>query len=259
MSETTSESVEKPKGIGPALARLAADIFGENREKVKEQLKELEATFSDNTDPEATRSELEAAKATAVVNFIRSLFEMDPLKEGEVPDLSKDLTVTPGKPSVLKVGDKDVKYKNIDFTKISEIGPRIVQAGLTSIAMKEPVKGQVKKGKEQPACCWDWIHQIYEAAGVRQGPVLFSVANAERRAVGSLDYGMVKEGAWLYIHNGNPSKMGEHSVVFSKWIDEENHVAEVMSYPGSGNKNPVPRVHNVNFEEEPITRLSLPV
>ncbi len=267
MSLKLPESGGEKNEIVAGLARLAKEIVGGVRKNADEKMDDHQLRTAKlvegldgianafDTDPEAglTNYQMEAKQATAVVNFIRSLLNLDPLGEGEEVDLDRDLVAGKGKPSVLNVGGRRVSYEGLDFSKIKDTGERIVQAAMASVLMKERVKPQPGKG----ACCWDWIKQVYDAAGVKEGPVLYSEAINKRDAVGTLDYDTVVPGSWLYIFNGNRSG-GEHSVVFSKWIDEEKHIAEVMSYPGAGYNKPQ-RVHTVDFEKQRITRVTVPV
>lgn len=257
-SPESGESVENVSVVSQ-LALLAKEVMGE---KVVEERKELadsldQVAFAFDTDPDATSFEMETKKVTAVVNLIRTLCGMEPLPEGEEADLSRDLTTEDGKSSVLRVGGKETRFDEIDFSKIREGGERIVQAALASVVMKEPVVAQRGPNKGKAGSCWDWVDMVYKAAGMQEGPVTYQESTVNHgKAIGEMDYADVCEGAWLYIWNGNKHG-GEHSVIFEGWEDEERHVAKVISYPGAGYDKP-PRQHTVKFEEQRITRICQP-
>lgn len=220
-------------------------------DKVIASLEEIQHVFGDKTDPEAEQvdSGLSGEQARSFLNLVRSIFSLDPVPEEEPVDLERDLVVAKDQTPVLKLPEREVHFLDLDFSQFKDKGDRLVKTALSSIGMQDSLGAK---------SCWDWIHNIYKAAGLKEGPAVF--ANSHYGSIGSLDYKAVLPGAWLYIHNGNKwDKFGDHSVVFSRWIDEDKHIAEVMSFPGAGVSKPKPRIHTVDFSKEPITRISLPV
>ncbi|QQR54322.1 hypothetical protein IPG41_03905 [Candidatus Peregrinibacteria bacterium] len=264
MPETNLPESNEGNSVISGLARLAQEVIGGARKEVDMRLDERNArlaerlgkvaeAFGENTDPDATSYDMGAKQLKAVVNLVCTLFNLDPLSEDETVDASRNLIVEEGKPSRLKIGDKEVQFKDIDFSKIKDLGNRIVEAGMTSIAMKERVYN--RQGKA--GSCWDWVDRVYDAAGVKAGPVLYQEKTANHpKAIGRLDHEQIVPGAWLYIWNGNPYG-GEHSVIFKKWIDKAKGTAEVMSFPGSGSKK-AQRVHVEDFNKHRVTRLCVP-
>lgn len=241
-----------------SLARLAKDVVGGVRKHADEKLGEHEkhnAKVMDglegiaqafDTDPEAalTPYEMEAKQVSAVVNFIRSMFGYEPLKEGEKVDLSKDLKVEKGKAPSLDLGGKKVRFDQLKFSGIKDEGERVVQAALSSITMKDNLSGKH---------CWDWVNKIYKAAGIEPGEVLFAVDHYG--AKGTFEEKMLIPGAWIYYHNSNTSdKYGDHSGILQSF-NEETGMAWMLSFPGPGK---LPRRHEVNLREMPVQRVQVP-
>lgn len=238
------ESGEKKNDIGQALSKLAKEIFKGKSKEVDDRLDELTHAF--DTDPEASLKpyEMEAKQATAVVNFIRSLFNMEPVKDGEEVDLEKMVTVENGKAPSLDLDGKKVRFNQLNFSGIKDQGERVVQAALSSITMKDNLSGKH---------CWDWVNKIYKAAGVRPGEVLFAVDHYEGK--GTFDEKMLIPGAWVYYHNSNTSdKYGDHSGILETF-NEDTGMAWMLSFPGPGK---LPRRHEVDLRKMPVQRVQVP-
>ncbi len=242
------------ESIVSGLARLAKEVLGGARKGADAKLNEHEGMIKSldeiakafDTDPEAslTPSQMEAKQATAVVNFIRSLFQMDPVKEGEEVDLEKMVTVEKGKAPSLDLGGKKVRFNQLDFSGIKDQGERVVQAALSSIAMKDNLSGEH---------CWDWVNKIYKAAGIEPGKVLFAVDHYGN--IGSFDTNMMIPGAWLYYHNSNGSdKYGDHSGILESY-DESTGKGWVLSFPGPGK---LPNRREIDFNKMPVQRVQVP-
>lgn len=238
------ESGEKKNDIGQALSQLAKEIFKGKSKEVDDRLNELTHAF--DTDPEASLEpyEMEAKQATAVVNFIRSLFDMEPVKDGEEVNLEKMVTTENGKVPSLDLGGKKVRFNQLNFSGIKDQGERVVQAALSSIAMKDNLSGKH---------CWDWVNKIYKAAGVQPGEVLFAVDHYEGK--GTFDEKMLISGAWVYYHNSNSSdKYGDHSGILESY-DEVTGKGWVLSFPGPGK---LPNRRQIDFKKMPIQRVQVP-
>lgn len=241
-----SESKEGKNEVVLGLAKLAKEVLGSARKDVNSRLDEMVDAFSGVTDPEADSAPyvMEAKKVTAVVNLIRTLFGLDPLEEGNGVDLTRDLTHEKNKASLLNLGEKKVSFKDIDFSSIKDEGDRVVKAALSSIAMQDGLSSKH---------CWDWVNNIYKAAGIKPGEVVFSGPNYGKKGV--FDEKMLVPGAWVYYHNGNKwDRFGDHSGILESY-DPSTGKAFMLSFPGPGR---VPRRAEVNLKEQAVQRIQIP-
>lgn len=124
--------------------------------------------------------------------------------------------------------------------------------------------------------CWDWAKTVYAGAGAKRhttyqhGNYLkgrtWTDPEFDRNPQNPPEVDSLKPGDWIFVfrgmkmpldRDGNPvDRRGAHSVIFLRWKDKANRIAEVASYRRAGNQ---PEVHRVNLNKEPLVFLSRPV
>lgn len=153
---------------------------------------------------------------------------------------------------VSEAGDKI--YQSIqEILQLPTVGERV--AAMAEFAVRT---NQYENAKH----CWDWVAKVCALAHAKEGKTVFQVArySPNGKQIGELTESVIAgigKGDWLYIHNGNQYKNGDHSVVFLRWVDQGRKIAKVASFlnPEAGSKVE----DNVDLNKEPIVRINKPV
>lgn len=86
-----------------------------------------------------------------------------------------------------------------------------------------------------PGSCWDWVYAVFNRAGFpdkKRDRVFKSVKKGPYAAPGQL-----RPGDWMYYRNRSYGNI-EHSGIFVGWINVQQQVALVLSYPGMKREEP---------------------
>jgi hypothetical protein len=145
--------------------------------------------------------------------------------------------------------------------------PETTEAEIISLSPAERIvrlaELAVKNYKTEGEHCWDWVNNIYMAAGCVRGGNLFSyVGRYEGKDCGNnhateQEINKMKPGDHIIYNNkNNTDKYGNHSVIFIRWIDRAQKIAEVASYYAAKNRSSIFRV---NLEKSPVTAVFQPV
>lgn len=138
----------------------------------------------------------------------------------------------------------------------SGTGKRVIQSAFERVKSTEPNRS-----------CWTVCEQIYERAGVRRRSIYHyppytgpdcGNCHADPELVNR-----IAPGDWLFsnVKSRDPKTgipydaHGNHSVIFLRWLDKENMIAQVIS--GGGNTHP--RIHKSDLKKNPVTSIAKPV
>jgi len=149
----------------------------------------------------------------------------------------------------------------------------------TSGTGKKVVESAIERTKsyEQNRSCWTVCEQIYQRAGVRRRNIYHAKYDGpdcgDNHASPEL-ISRIQPGDWLFLNvykedpetgkplagvnpkTGKPyDRHGNHSVLFLRWLDRENMIAQVVS----GGSNTQPHVHKSNLKKSPVTFIAKPV
>jgi hypothetical protein len=201
------------------------------------------------------------------------------LKTGEKKEIKKRIKDIPEKLGALKESiDKDEEYKTdgYDDEQIVEgrfdeeesplSGEEITKAEIALLTPAARIARlaelAVKKHKTEGRNCWNWVDNIYLAAGCARKSLVSYIGSYEGMDCGNnhateKELNKIKPGYHIIYNNKNKSdKYGNHSVIFIKWIDREKKIAEVASYYAAKNRS---NLFNVNLNKSPVTRIFEPV
>lgn len=125
-------------------------------------------------------------------------------------------------------------------------------------SIPEAARDFVTKNPNQKAtCCFDWVKQVYDAAGYSPRQV-YQDLNYTGRIAGDhhaspAQMASIQPGDWLYINNrNNLDTHGNHSVIFLGW--QGNNIAQVASYFGGSS-----HIHTYDINKYPIVHISKPM
>ncbi|MBN2086773.1 hypothetical protein JW758_00330 [Candidatus Peregrinibacteria bacterium] len=110
--------------------------------------------------------------------------------------------------------------------------------------------------------CGDWVDRIMKSVGCSATNTIYHNLNYPGLDCGSVraqpsDIAQITPGDHLYYNNKNTaSQHGNHSAIFLKWINEEEQIAQVVSYTAKSNRI---SVHKANFKKQGITHIAKPV
>lgn len=137
----------------------------------------------------------------------------------------------------------------------SGTGKRVIQSAFERV-----------KSDEQNRSCWTVCEQIYERAGVRRRSIYhyppYTGPDCGNCHAGPELVNRIAPGDWLFLNvkardpkTGIPyDKHGNHSVIFLRWLDKENSLAQVISGGGSTH----PRIHKSDLKKSPVTYIAKP-
>ena len=137
----------------------------------------------------------------------------------------------------------------------SGAGKRVIESAMERV-----------KSNEQNRSCWTVCEQIYQRAGVKRRSV-YHYPPYEGPDCGDCHAGQelidrIAPGDWLFANvkardpkTGIPyDPHGNHSIIFLRWLDKENQIAQVIS--GGGGTHP--RIHKTDLKENPVTYIAKP-
>ena len=242
MTELPNNNLDLNKNPVSLLAQLAKGVLRSKQkdadgklDKLIANLTEVQEAFGPDSDPDAAKAEgLSEDEARAVVNLIRSLFDLPETPEEQPVDLDRDLVIEPGKPPTLQLPERTVQFRDLNFDRFKNQSERLLKVAEASKGMKDSLGAKN---------CWDWVDKIYKKAGVKPGEIVYQTV--PRKKIGSFNPAMIFPGAWIYFRNGN-KYTGEHSAIVDSY-DATTGVAKVISFPGPGNEKPWPRPHEVTL------------
>ena len=118
----------------------------------------------------------------------------------------------------------------------------------------------IDKYKTSAAHCWDWVDKVYQSVGCGR-QVIYKNVNYEGHDCGDIHasdalVNQITPGDHIFYNNKNKSdKHGNHSVIFIRWLDKANKIAEVASYNA---RNDNQHIHKANLNKKPVTYIAKP-
>jgi hypothetical protein len=137
----------------------------------------------------------------------------------------------------------------------SGLGKKVIKSAFDRVNSGEPNRS-----------CWTVCEQIYQRAGARRRSVYhyppYNGPDCGNCHAGPELVNRIAPGDWIFINvkardpkTGIPyDKHGNHSVIFLRWLDKENQIAQVIS--GGGKTKP--RVHKSDLKKSPVTYIAKP-
>lgn len=124
---------------------------------------------------------------------------------------------------------------------------------------------ELLKDGTKGAFCWDWVDKVYKRAGAQRGTVAYKHSKYKRGSFDRNNPGKcenppqvktLQPGDWMFIYNKNGiDKYDDHSVLFLRWEDKENLIAQVANCTGSGKSG---TLRKIDLEKTPLTMLIKP-
>jgi len=227
---------------------------GENQEEATSNEKKSENQDSDIYVASASCSEEES-----IYELKKEEFSPD----DDIYEKEKDVKDVDIKPETIRKGqwNEILTMNESDLTK-----------KLESLSARERVIYAIKLARERYGTggkhCGDWKKRLFRSMGV-------VIDSCQTGAYQNLKYegqdcGDVHASDWHMdrIETGDsiwynvfhktgksPSKKGNHSVIFIKWINKKKRIALVSGYTAKHNKS---LIHQVKFNEKPITHIGKP-
>jgi len=136
------------------------------------------------------------------------------------------------------------------------MGKRVIDSALKRI-----------ESMEKNRSCWTVCEQIYTRAGAKRKEIYhyppYEGPDCGNCHAGPREIDKIEAGDWLFINSKgrNPKtgipydKHGNHSIIFVRWLDKKNLIAEVIS----GGSKTHPRLHKANLKKSPVTSISKPI
>jgi hypothetical protein len=136
----------------------------------------------------------------------------------------------------------------------SGVRGRIVQAAMRLLESHRP--GQH---------CWNWVEQVYNTAGAKRGAVAYRHKKYKQKTFDKSNPGAhenpreaknLQPGDWIFVYNKNGiDTYDDHSVLFLRWKDKENMIAEVANCTGAGKAG---SLRTMDLKKIPVTMIIKP-